>query len=59
MLYGIKHVVVGENKTFLGEEEYLKSKGVKVEVVQNEECIEMMTKFIKENPELWNEDIGV
>jgi creatinine deaminase len=59
ILYGIKRVVIGENKTFMGEEEYLKSKGVEVEVLQNETCIAMMRKFISENPKLWNEDIGV
>ncbi|MDD5454894.1 MAG: nucleoside deaminase [Candidatus Ratteibacteria bacterium] len=59
ILYGIKRVVIGENKTFMGEEEYLKSKGVDVEVLQDETCIAMMRKFISENPKLWNEDIGV
>jgi cytosine deaminase len=58
LLYGIPKVIIGENKTFLGEEEYLKSKGVHVEVVNNSECVELMTKFIHEKPELWNEDIG-
>jgi cytosine deaminase len=59
VLYGIKRVVIGENKTFMGEEEYLKSKGVELEVLQDEACIAMMRKFISENPKLWNEDIGV
>jgi len=59
ILYGIKRVVVGENKTFMGDEEYLKSKGVDVEVLQDETCTAMMQKFISENPKLWNEDIGV
>jgi len=59
ILYGIKRVVVGENKTFMGDEEYLKSKGVDVEVLQDETCTAMMRKFISENPKLWNEDIGV
>lgn len=59
ILYGIKRVVIGENKTFMGEEEYLKSKGVDVEVLQDETCITMMRKFISENPKLWSEDIGV
>jgi len=58
LLYGIPKVIIGENKTFLGEEEYLNSKGVHVEVVNNSECVELMTKFIHEKPELWNEDIG-
>ena len=58
LLYGIPTVIVGENQTFLGEEELLRSRGVKVEVVQDATCIEMMTRFIAEHPELWNEDIG-
>ena len=57
-LYGIPEVIIGENKTFLGAEDYLKQLGVKVEVINDQECIEMMTNFIQENPELWNEDIG-
>lgn len=59
LLYGIPKVIVGENKTFMGDEEHLKSHGVEVEVLQNEDCINMMKKFIAEKPELWNEDIGV
>lgn len=59
LLYGIPKVIIGENKTFMGEEELLKSRGVEVEVLQNENCIELMTYFIKDNPALWNEDIGV
>ena len=59
LLYGIPHVVVGENRTFLGEEELLRSRGVRVEVVQDERCIRMMEDFISHHPELWNEDIGV
>ena len=59
ILYGIKRVVIGENKTFMGEEEYLKSKGIDVEVLQDETCIAMMRKFISENTKLWSEDIGV
>jgi creatinine deaminase len=58
LLYGIPRVIVGENVTFLGEEELLRSRGVKVEVVQDEQCIQMMQQFIKEHPSLWNEDIG-
>ncbi len=57
-LYGIPKVIIGENKTFMGEEEHLASKGVDVEVVNDNTCIEMMNMFIKENPVLWNEDIG-
>jgi cytosine deaminase len=59
LLYGIPKVIIGENKTFMGEEEHLKSRGVDVEVLQDETCINMMTKFIEDKPVLWNEDIGV
>lgn len=59
LLYGIPKVIIGENKTFMGEEELLKSRGVEVIVLNDEECTKMMTNFIKEKPELWNEDIGV
>ena len=59
LLYGIPQVVIGENQTFLGEEEWLGSRGVKVEVVQNQECVSLMREFIEKNPQLWNEDIGV
>ncbi|MCI5207752.1 MAG: nucleoside deaminase [Candidatus Electrothrix sp. ATG2] len=59
LLYGIPKVIIGENKTFLGEEELLKSRGVIVKVLQDSTCIEMMSNFIKNNNELWNEDIGV
>ncbi len=59
LLYGIPRVVIGENRTFLGEEELLRSRGVIVEVVQDPECIRMMREFIAAHPELWNEDIGV
>lgn len=58
LLYGIPRVVVGENVTFKGPEEYVRSQGVRVEVLQNEECIQLMRDFIAKNPELWNEDIG-
>ena len=59
LLYGIARVVVGENMTFRGEEELLRSRGVTVEVLQDTRCIEMMRRFIHEHPVLWNEDIGV
>lgn len=59
LLYGIPKVVIGENRTFMGEEELLKSRGVTVEVVQDPTCIAMMQDFIAAKPELWNEDIGV
>ena len=58
LLYGIPKVVVGENRTFMGEEELLRSRGVDVEVVDDPECIELMQRFIAEKPGLWNEDIG-
>lgn len=58
ILYGIPRVVIGENKTFRGEEEWLRSRGVNLEVLQDATCISLMQKFIKEKPELWNEDIG-
>ena len=59
LLYGIPHVVVGENQTFMGEEALLRSRGVRVDVVQDERCIAMMKAFIRDHPELWSEDIGV
>ena len=59
LLYEIPKVVIGESKTFMGEEKLLKSRNVEIEVLQNQECIDMMEKFIKEKPTLWNEDIGV
>lgn len=58
LLYKIPHVIIGENLNFRGEEELLKSRGVKVDVVNNIECINLMKDFILNNPELWNEDIG-
>jgi len=58
LLYGIPKVIVGENRTFTGEEELLRSRGVSVEVLQDPACIQMMTEFIRQNQELWNEDIG-
>jgi creatinine deaminase len=59
LLYGIPKVIVGENTTFMGEEQLLRSRGVDVEVLQDTACIQLMQAFIKERPELWNEDIGV
>lgn len=58
LLYGIRHVVVGENRTFQGPEDYVRSRGVKVDVLDDEECVAMMQDFIAAEPELWNEDIG-
>lgn len=59
LLYGIPRVIIGENSTFMGEEGLLRSRGVRVEVLQDEECITLMRRFIAEKPELWNEDTGV
>ena len=59
LLYGIPRVVVGENTTFIGSEELLRSKGVVVEVLQELRCIQLMTEFIARHPTLWNEDIGL
>jgi cytosine/creatinine deaminase len=59
LLYGIPQVIIGENLTFMGEEEWLNSRGVNLEVLQDENCIRMMTDFIADSPDLWNEDIGV
>src|SRR5689334_10257566 len=58
LLYGIPRVVVGENTTFYGGEDYLRSRGVEVVVLGDSECIQLMTDFIGANPTLWNEDIG-
>jgi creatinine deaminase len=58
LLYGIPTVIVGENQTFLGEEELLRSRGVSVTVLQDSTCIRMMTDFIQAHSQLWNEDIG-
>ena len=59
LLYGIPRVIVGENRTFMGDEDLLRSRGVSVEVLQDETCIAMRREFIAARPELWNEDIGV
>src|SRR6266511_310716 len=58
LLYGIPRVVIGENRTFMGEEDLLRARGVRVEVVQDPRCVRMMEDFIARNPQLWNEDIG-
>ncbi len=58
LLYGIPKVVIGENKTFKGPEEYVKSRGVEETVLDDPECKKLMEEFIDQNPELWNEDIG-
>jgi cytosine deaminase len=59
LLYGIPRVVIGENRTFLGEEDLLRSRGVEVIVADDERCVALMERFIAERPEAWNEDIGV
>lgn len=59
LLYGIPRVVIGENKTFMGREDLLRQHGVEVVVLDDAECIQMMSEFIAERPHLWNEDIGV
>jgi len=58
LLYGIPKVVIGENRTFKGPEDYTQSRGIEVLVLDDPECVEIMTEFIENNPELWNEDIG-
>jgi cytosine/creatinine deaminase len=58
LLYGIRRVVIGENRTFLGEEELLRSRGVLVEVVDDPSCAALLATFVRAHPELWNEDIG-
>ncbi|PAW80169.1 MAG: tRNA-specific adenosine deaminase [Verrucomicrobia bacterium Tous-C9LFEB] len=58
LLYGIPHVVIGENKTFQGPEAYVRSQGVQINVVNHPECVKLMEEFIHNKPELWNEDIG-
>jgi len=59
LLYGIPQVVIGENQTFLGEEDLLRSRGVQLRVLQDSECIRMMRDFLAAKPELWREDIGI
>jgi len=58
LLYGIPHVVIGENQTFMGEEDLLRGRGVRVDVIQDGRCMAMMKRFIAAHPELWFEDIG-
>ena len=59
VLYGIKRCVIGENRTFMGAEDLLRSKGVEVVVQDNEECFDVMKAFISRSPEIWHEDIGI
>lgn len=58
LLYGIPKVVIGENRTFRGPEDYVRSRGVEVAIIDSQECRQLMETFIKNNPELWHEDIG-
>lgn len=58
LLYKIPRVIIGENRTFQGPEERLRARGVTLEIVDDAECVQLMTDFIRDNPELWNEDIG-
>ena len=58
LLYRVPRIVIGENRTFQGPEEYVRSRGVSVEVVDDSECVRLMEEFIRSRPELWNEDIG-
>jgi cytosine deaminase len=59
LLYGVPRVVIGENQTFMGDEELLRSRGVTLQVLQDARCLQLMTDFIEAHPQLWNEDIGV
>jgi cytosine deaminase len=59
LLYKIPQVVIGENRTFRGPEDYLRSRGVILEIVDDPQCVELMARFIRERLQLWNEDIGV
>lgn len=58
LLYRIPKIIIGENRTFRGPEEYVRSRGVTVEIVDDPECVRLMEEFIRSKPELWNEDIG-
>ena len=59
LLYGIPRIVIGENRTFQGPEDYVRSRGVELTIVDDDECVRLMREFIAARPELWNEDIGV
>src|SRR5947209_20494648 len=59
LLYKIPRVVIGENRTFRGPEDYLRSRGVTLEIADDPECVRLMTEFIRAHPDLWHEDIGV
>ena len=59
LLYGIPHVVIGENETFRGEEDLLRARGARLQVLQDSECIGLIREFLAAKPDLWREDIGV
>jgi cytosine/creatinine deaminase len=59
LLYKIPRIVIGENQTFRGPEDYMRSRGVQLKIIQNKECIRLMEEFIRAKPDLWNEDIGI
>ncbi len=59
LLYQIPRIVIGENQTFQGPEQYVQSRGIRLEILNDAECIQLMQDFIAARPELWNEDIGV
>ncbi len=58
LLYGILRIVIGENQSFMGEEQWLSSRGVQIQVVQDQRCIQLMREFVQSHPSLWAEDIG-
>ena len=58
VLYGVPRVVIGENQTFMGEEDWLRARGVRLDVLQDAECLQLMKDFIAAQPTIWNEDIG-
>jgi cytosine/creatinine deaminase len=58
LLYGVPRIVIGENRTFQGPEDYVRSRGVELQIVDDAECVELMRQFIAARPDLWNEDIG-
>ena len=58
LLYGIPHIVIGENRTFTGEEALLRTRGVRVDVLQDSACVAQLSEFIAAHPDVWNEDIG-
>jgi cytosine/creatinine deaminase len=59
LLYKIPRIVIGENQTFQGPEDYVRARGVQLKIIQDKECIRLMEEFIRTKPDLWNEDIGI